>query len=255
MRPAVRALVRGWAHLPSPRGPALAVIGYHRVADRADGMTVRISTFTEQMGRLAADRARVPVIDMDALMQRQQGDWPPRSVAVTIDDAWADVHTNALPVLASAAIPATLYVPTLLLGTGEYMNHGQLRECVAAGLAIGGHSRSHANLPRCDDAALEREVRGCREDLEDLLGQPVTSFAYPFGHVDARVRDAVAAAGYTTAVTTTRRWARPGSDPLLIPRNIIEDFDAATFGAALSGGLNVLRLADAVRSIGRGELQ
>jgi peptidoglycan/xylan/chitin deacetylase (PgdA/CDA1 family) len=230
------------------------VIGYHRVADRADGMTVRLSVFAEQICQLAADRARVPVVDVDELMQRPAAGWPPRSVAVTIDDAWADVHTNALSVLASAAIPATLYVPTTLLGTGEYMTHGQLRECVAAGVGVGGHSRSHADLRRCGAVALEREVRGCREDLEDLLGQPVTSFAYPFGYVDARVRDAVAAAGYTTAVTTRRRWVRPGSDPLLLPRNMIENFDAATFGAALSGGLNVLRLADAGRSAGRAGL-
>ncbi len=224
------------------------VIGYHRVADRTDGMTVRISTFAEQIGRLAADRARVPIVEVDDLMQRQAAGWPPRSVAVTIDDAWADVHTNALSVLEGAAIPATLYVPTTLLGTGEYMTHSQLRECVAGGMGIGGHSRSHADLRRCDDATLEREVRGCREDLEDLLGQPVTSFAYPFGHVDARVRNAAAAAGYTTALTTARRWARPTSNPLLTPRNVIEDVDLATFGAALSGGLNVLRLADACRS-------
>jgi peptidoglycan/xylan/chitin deacetylase (PgdA/CDA1 family) len=230
------------------------VIGYHRVADRTDGMTVRTSTFAQHINRLAADRARVPVVDVDEVMRGRPSRWPRRSVAVTIDDAWADVHANALPVLASAAIPATLYVPTALLGTGEYMTYGQLRECAAAGVGIGGHSRSHADLRRCDDAALEREVRGCREDLEDLLGQPVTTYAYPFGHVNARVRNAVAAAGYTTAVTTSRRWARPETDGLLIPRNIIEDLDAATFDAALNGGLNVLRIADAGRSAPQGKL-
>jgi peptidoglycan/xylan/chitin deacetylase (PgdA/CDA1 family) len=117
----------------------------------------------------------------------------------------------------------------------------------AAGVSIGAHSRTHADLTTCSDAHLEREVRGSREDLEDLLGAPCTRFAYPNGRLDARVRAAVAAAGFRTAVTTVRGWTRAGADPLRVARNFIEEFDAATFSAALRGGLNYLRPVEAAR--------
>jgi peptidoglycan/xylan/chitin deacetylase (PgdA/CDA1 family) len=241
----VQRAVRAWSRLPLPRGPALMVVGYHRVAEREDGLTVRPSTFEAHIGWLAVHRAQLPVVAVDNAAVHT-ADWPWRAVALTIDDAWADVHENGLRVLSQAAIPVTLYVPSALLGTGQFMTRAQVRECATAGVSIGGHSRSHADLRRCDDRRLDWELRGCREDLEDLVGGPVTQFAYPFGHFDGRVRDAVAAAGFTTAVTTRRGWARPGGDAMCIPRSIVEDFDLSTFGAAVRGGLNVLRVADAM---------
>jgi peptidoglycan/xylan/chitin deacetylase (PgdA/CDA1 family) len=223
------------------------VLGYHRVAERDDDMTVRPSTFAQHISWLANDRTHVPVVDVDDAARRPAGEWPRRAVAVTFDDAWQDVYTNALPLLRDAGIPATLYVPSGLIGNREYMTRAQVVECAAAGMRIGGHSRSHVDLRACNDAELERELRGCRADLEDLLGEPITRLAYPFGHLDPRVRAAVGAAGFTSAVSTQRAWARPNGDALCIPRSIVEDFDVATFRAALRGGLNVLRAVDAVR--------
>ena len=223
------------------------VIGYHRVAERDDSMTVRTSTFAQHISWLAAGRVHVPIVEVDDAVRRPGREWPRRAVAVTFDDAWQDVYANALPVLSAAGIPSTLYVPTKLIGSREYMTRAQVQECAAAGMRIGGHSQSHVDLRACNDAELEREVRGCREDLEDLLGEAMTGFAYPYGHHDERVHAAVAAAGFTSAVSTQRAWARPDGDALLIPRNIVEGFDVATFRAALRGGLNVLRAADAVR--------
>ncbi len=242
----VQRAARAWSRLPLAQGPAMILIGYHRIAERDDGLTVRPATFAAHMRWLAAQRSSLPTVGVENAAAAARN-WPARAVAVTIDDAWADVHDNGLAVLSQARLPATLYVPSRLIGTPEYMTRAQVLECAAAGVSIGGHTRSHADLRGCDDAALDRELRGGREDLEDLLGAPVTAFAYPFGHFNARVRDAVVAAGYTTAITTRRGWARPGADPFTIPRTFIEDVDLATFVAATRGGLNVLRGPDAIR--------
>ena len=246
MRPSVELAVRAWSRLPVPLGPALMLVGYHRIAERDDGLTVRPSTFAAHMRWLAEQRPVLPTVDVEAVAADAR-DWPRRSVAVTIDDAWEDVYQNGLDVMSELNLPVTLYVPSRLVGTPEYMSREQVLECAAAGITIGGHSRSHADLRKCDDASLERELRGCREDLEDLIGRPVTQFAYPFGHFDARARAAVVAAGYTSAITTRRGWARPGVDRFTIPRSFIEDVSLATFAAAVRGGLSVLGAADGVR--------
>jgi peptidoglycan/xylan/chitin deacetylase (PgdA/CDA1 family) len=246
VRPAVEIAVRAWSHTPMPLGPAMMLVGYHRIAVRADELTVHPARFEEQMRWLAAHRESLPTVDVERAAAPAR-EWPHRCVAVTIDDAWEDVYRNGLPVMAALKLPVTLYVPSKLVGTPEYMNRDQLLECAAAGITIGGHTRSHADLRKCDDAALDRELRGSREDLEDMMGRPVTQFAYPFGHFDARSRSAVIGAGYTSAITTRRAWARPGVDPFTIPRSFIEDVGLGTFTAAVRGGLSVLGAADAVR--------
>ncbi|MDQ6846852.1 MAG: polysaccharide deacetylase family protein [Candidatus Dormibacteraeota bacterium] len=246
MRPAVEMAVRAWSRMPVPLGSAMMLVGYHRIADRADDLTVHPSRFEEQMRWLAAHRDTLPTVDVEraAAPARQ---WPHRCVAVTIDDAWEDVYRNGLVVMAELKLPVTLYVPSKLIGTPEYMTREQVLECAAAGLTIGGHTRSHADLRKVDHNTLESELRGGREDLEDLMGRAVTQFAYPFGHFDARARAAVIGAGYTSAITTRRGWARPGVDPFTIPRSVIEDVSLATFVASVRGGLSVLSAADAVR--------
>jgi peptidoglycan/xylan/chitin deacetylase (PgdA/CDA1 family) len=248
MRPVLERVAQAWAHWPMPLVPAVAVLGYHRVDDDASPLAVGRARFARHMAMLDAERERRPVLDLgDALGRLAAGTAPRRAVVVTFDDAWADNHANALDLLVEHRIPATLFVPSRQLGLPGRLTVTQLREVAEAGVRVGAHSRTHADLTACSDAALEWEVRGCREDLEDLLGVPCTRFAYPAGLLDARVQAAVAAAGYSSAVTTVRRWARTGVDPLAVPRNIVGDFDAATFAATLRGGLNYLRAVEAVR--------
>jgi peptidoglycan/xylan/chitin deacetylase (PgdA/CDA1 family) len=121
----------------------------------------------------------------------------------------------------------------------------------AAGITIGAHSRTHTDLRACGRDELEREVRGSKDDLEDLTGGTVSSFAYPVGLLNEDVVRAVASAGFTSAVTTRYGWWRPASDLLQIPRGFAENFSERTFAAAAKGGLNILGPLGAIRQRAR----
>jgi peptidoglycan/xylan/chitin deacetylase (PgdA/CDA1 family) len=241
MRPAVAAAVRLRSRWPLPIGPAVAVLGWHRVDVEGGRLAVPPACFARQMEILAAGRHRFPVVGIDQAGPALTAvPVAARRVVLTFDDAWADNHANALGPLSSHRLPATLYVPSRLLGKPGYMTRTQLLEMAAGGVTIGAHSRTHADLRACGPGELEREVKGSKEDLEDLLGRPVTSFAYPTGLLNEEVVAAVAAAGFGSAVTTRPGWWRPAAHPLRIPRSFAENFSDATFRAALRGGLNVL---------------
>lgn len=242
--------VRLRARWPLPAGPATAVLGWHRIDVEGGKLAVPPALFARQMAILAAHRGRFPVVPIDrAAGPAPAGRARSRHVVLTFDDAWADNHANALGPLAAHRLPATLYAPSRLLGRPGYMTRGQLLEMAAAGITIGAHSRTHADLRSCGQRDLEGEVRGSKEDLEDLLGTPVTSFAYPAGLYDDRVVAAVAAAGFASAVTSSPGWWRPPAAPLRIPRSFVEDFSEATFCAAMRGGLNVLGTLDEVKRL------
>lgn len=81
----------------------------------------------------------------------------------------------------------------------------------------------------------------------------MTSFAYPTGLANDRVRAAVVAAGYTTAVSTRPGWWRPATQPLWIPRAFVEEFSDATFVAAIKGGLSALGPLDTSKRLIRGD--
>jgi peptidoglycan/xylan/chitin deacetylase (PgdA/CDA1 family) len=144
----------------------------------------------------------------------------------------------------------TLYVPTAYVGgrsgwLREEGEHGRpmlswpgLQDVAASGIEIGGHSHSHAQLDLLPTSAVHAEVTACKAELEDRLGRPVRSFAYPFGYSRKAVRQALAATGFDHACSV-RDLPYDQDDRWTVPRwTVTPDFDAAA----------LLRLLDRPRS-------
>ena len=146
--------------------------------------------------------------------------------AVTFDDALAGVARYALPVLVEMDVPATLFTvstmwgqrPRWWAGAGRTMTRAELLEARSLGLTFAAHTRTHPFLPTLGASALREEVDGSRRELEDLVEAPVDIFAYPGGHHDPAVREAVAAAGFTTAFTFLNGRLTGAEDLLKLPR-------------------------------------
>lgn len=137
-----------------------------------------------------------------------------RSVMLTFDDGYEDFCFEAFPVLQRLGLKAVAFLVVDRIGQWNTWdkigpNRGrrllslpQIRETYRHGIQFGSHSLTHPWLTRLSDAELRREVRDSKYRLENLLGSEVSCFAYPYGDVDARVRGAVAEAGYKIAMTT-----------------------------------------------------
>jgi peptidoglycan/xylan/chitin deacetylase (PgdA/CDA1 family) len=63
----------------------------------------------------------------------------------------------------------------------HYATAPQLREMRARGMSIGAHSVSHRLLSQLAQAEQALEVQSSIASLQQILGEPVTSFCYPYG--------------------------------------------------------------------------
>ncbi|MBV8826135.1 MAG: polysaccharide deacetylase family protein [Bradyrhizobiaceae bacterium] len=88
----------------------------------------------------------------------------------------------------------------------EALSEAQLRRLARHPLVtIGGHTTTHRNLAEAPAPAVEWEMAENRRFLQEITGQPIDHFAYPFGHAracgerEARICREV---GFRTAVTT-----------------------------------------------------
>lgn len=101
----------------------------------------------------------------------------------------------------------------------------QLREMAGAGISIGAHTVTHPILSRLETPeAVDAEILDSRACIEQQLGRPVDSFAYPNGMPQdihpASVR--CARSHFTCAVTAIHGLNAPGADPhqlLRLPAN------------------------------------
>jgi len=124
---------------------------------------------------------------------------PDRPVVISFDDGDLDVFTNAFPIMQNYGFTGVIYIVGNYLYTDGYLGIDQIKALAAAGWEVGSHSMSHPHLI-ADHSRLKVEIAQSRLDLQEILGVPVTSFAYPFGETDADVSNEVSAAGYTSAV-------------------------------------------------------
>ena len=89
-------------------------------------------------------------------------------------------------------------------------------------VSFGAHTMHHPILASlADPQEVQREVQECRTVLQQQLGRPVRTFAYPVGkpeHIGEEGLRAVQAAGYQWAVSTIEEANIPPCDPYLLRR-------------------------------------
>ncbi len=198
------------------------VLMYHMVREHIAGakfnkLRVKPDEFERQIKWLAEQHFHF------VTMQQLYDNWnkhPAKTVAITFDDGYADNLLNALPILKKYNAVATIYVVVdrherdwssykkAHHNSGELaqepkLSDQQLQQLVESGLIeIGSHTLTHLNLAKASAEERQQELTQSKLILQQATGQPINSFAYPFGIYTAADVEAAKLAGYSTAVTT-----------------------------------------------------
>jgi peptidoglycan/xylan/chitin deacetylase (PgdA/CDA1 family) len=209
------------------------VLCYHAVSEKFPAsLSVSPGAFRDQLGMLVRRGYRGATFS-SAISQPPDG----KVLAVTFDDAYRSVVRLALPIMTEYGLPGTVFAPTSYIGAERPMRwpgidrwHGtpheaelipcswpELEQLLEAGWEVGSHTRTHPRLPELTDGELMTELSESRRECEERLRIPCRSIAYPYGAVDRRVADAVAAAGYSFAAELPGSFRTP-SAPLRWPR-------------------------------------
>jgi peptidoglycan/xylan/chitin deacetylase (PgdA/CDA1 family) len=233
---------------PASEWSGLRILCYHRTSHDRDVLSLPPALFRRQLEYALGSGAQ-PVRLVDALRDGTIGRGI-RSFCVTFDDGYQDTLTEALPVLRDLAVPATVYLPTAIIGgtarptwyrsPPAMLDWAGVDELRADGLVdVGAHSRTHPALPRLDEATAWAEIAGSRAELGERLGSVPATFCYPAGLYGARERRLVADAGFEGAVTVHAGVNVNGADRFALARTLVyggEPFSA--FVARFDGRLD-----------------
>jgi peptidoglycan/xylan/chitin deacetylase (PgdA/CDA1 family) len=200
----------------------IPVLLYHSVPA---GLTVGESwgavsraQFDEHL-KVIADSGR-DSITVSTLASMLRGERPlvDRPVAVTFDDGYSDTY-EAAEALRQRGVRSTVYVTTGDIGRADRLSPEQVTALAdLPGVEVGAHAVRHRRLDELSDIELEDEVAGSKDELEQLISEPVESFSYPHGAYDRRVRAAVAAARYRSAAAVKNAISHHEDDPFAIAR-------------------------------------
>lgn len=237
----------------------IIVLCYHSVHPTNAFASATPRQFDEQMRWL---KEHCDVISLRQALDRATGqhDTPSMpAVAVTFDDGYDDNFVHALPVLVQNGIEASFYVTTGFLDRApDVMDRmrrirgmpvtpltwNQLADIHRAGMGVGSHSITHANLAELDPRAVRVELRDSKRVLEDHLGEEIDSVAYPYGipgrHVTGRTITEAQEAGYRTGAAILYRDLRQHDHALNIPRIAVKNNSIQLLKAKIVGSLDVI---------------
>ena len=128
-------------------GRRVRILMYHGVLERVDrpaafgDLFLTTEAFARQMRHLARG-FNVLALDEVSRLLASRGRLPERAAVITFDDGYRNTLTQALPVLRSLRLPATVFISPALTGAQELLWFDALRMLAADG-AAGNHSDAY----------------------------------------------------------------------------------------------------------------
>jgi len=199
-----------------------AIITYHSLDDSGSNISISPVLFRAHLDALVSGSFKV--VSLASVLDN------PGSIAITFDDGYRNFLKVALPLLNEYRMTATVFVVSGYCGRYnewpsrvkklprlETLSWAEVREISQAGLAIGAHTVNHPNLTNLPAKDVAQELRDCRSDIEDRIGLPVDTLAYPYGATSAAVCE-IAKREFRLACGVQPQFVSPASDPFDLPR-------------------------------------
>ena len=136
--------------------------------------------------------------------------------AITFDDGYQNLLSNAIPELIKRKFHSTIFVQTDYIGLqpgwnaredwqdgNEYiMTETQILDLSREFINIGSHTKSHARLTSLNTEDALNELTGSKIFLEKLLNRNVDLFSFPYGSFNDKNVQLAKQAGYKKIFTT-----------------------------------------------------
>lgn len=210
-------------------GASLPVLTFHALENQPSVISFPPQLFRRGMARLFERGFRT--VDLLEVVDRLQRGvrLPQGSLVITFDDGYRSVYEEAFPVLERYGMCATVFLTVgeqrkkepasrlPSLNGRSMLSWREIGEMRSAGIFFGAHTLSHIDLTKAPQNRVEVEICQSKAIIEDALGTPVASFAYPYGRFDQRSL-AIVREHFACACSDKLGLVSPGSDAYTLER-------------------------------------
>ena len=199
----------------------LPVLMYHSISNEKSrsGFIISVRKFRREMDYLKRNGYTTLSIQEAISFLNNRKEIPRKSVLLTLDDGYADIYTNAFPILKQFGFKAALFIITDTIDHNkDYLTSEQLKYMSQYGMDIESHTLNHGNLKLLSYEQQFNALKLSKDKIESLIGKKVCAIAYPCGEYNHSTLEAARNAGYQVAFTTTPGYAKRFRDVLTVKR-------------------------------------
>ena len=196
-----------WLPSLASAASSAVILQYHHVSDKTPAITsVTPEGFAKHINYLSENKFNVvPLTEAVNALQSKQP-LPPKTVAITFDDAYLSIYTNAFPLLKEKGWPFTIFVSPTPVDKSyqKFLSWKQIQEMTRSGATIANHTMSHDHSVERKPGETEQQwLTRFKQDLEatearikEKTGQSVKQFAWTFGETTPELRQELSKLGY-----------------------------------------------------------
>lgn len=153
-------------------------------------------------------------------------------IAVTFDDGFRSFVDHALPLLNERNIPATIFITTGYIGQRPgwitrndnrnydelVMTKMQISELGSCNILMGSHSVTHRHLGSIRKKEVQAELALSKRDLEEITGQDIHLFSFPYGSYNSETINLAKTEGYKRIFLNVPKKPGRNSDDIVFGR-------------------------------------
>ena len=186
------------------------VLAYHKISTQKEfGLTTVSPQIFEKHLSILLNHQFTPITFQTL---HNGGSLPEKPVIITFDDGYESVYLHAYPIMQKYSIPGVVYLLTDFIGlenTWEafkiqrgfrHLDKEQILALAASGWEIGSHGLDHKYSRFLSSDRILRTMTQSRSVLENITGQKIISYCFPYGRSRKREQDISVKAGYKFAV-------------------------------------------------------
>jgi len=181
-------------------GFSAVILQYHHVNDTTPKSTsITPAQFEVHLKYL--EEHSFNVVPLSQLMEKIKSQQPlkDKTVAITFDDAYVDILTQAKPLLDQFNYPYTIFVNPAIISRNSpsYLSWAQLKALGDEGVIIANHGYEHDSITRITDNLTQAQwltkqtklLLKSEEIIKEKTGQSWRYYAYPYGEYSPAIQN------------------------------------------------------------------
>ena len=206
------------------------ILTYHSIDNSGSVISIDTTIFKDQMRFLKDNSFNVISLNEVVMRIRKRLPFAEKSIAITFDDGFKNVFSDAFPVLKEYGFNATVFLTTNYCerlnnwpGQPDFINAQPLlswmdiKEMSRFGIQFGAHTHNHPSLTKIPIKDAENEILLSKKIIEDRLQEEINSFAYPYGDFNTNIVNIVNQ-HFTGACSTKLAIANSKSNQFILER-------------------------------------
>ncbi|WP_035669045.1 polysaccharide deacetylase family protein [Flavobacterium sp. 83] len=181
--------------------------------------TVTPANFAQQMKALSDEGYHSILPDQLYEYLVHDAPLPANPIMITFDDTRGEQYSLGATEMKKYGFKGVFFVMTVSINRPNYLTKEQIKSLSDSGNTVAAHTWDHHMVTKYAGEDWETQLVKPKKKLEDIIGKPVTYFAYPFGLWNKEAIPQIKKSGYQMAFILSTK--RDSIDPLYTIRRII----------------------------------